>query len=77
MFKGVNPGSLLVTIAMVIFIFGTQRVKTLGHDIVRAVRNLRNLRRGLKQEPEEELDYSEAEVIKAESPADSTKPPQK
>lgn len=45
--SGISPGSLLLIFLIVIVLFGTKRLQTIGHDLGIA---LRSFREGLKAE---------------------------
>ena len=47
MFKGLNFGSLLILLLIVVVLFGTKRLRDLGSDLGAAVKNFR---KGLQQE---------------------------
>lgn len=43
--SGISPMSLLLILAIVIVLFGTNRIKTIGHDLGEAIKSFRE---GLK-----------------------------
>jgi len=52
-FNGISPLSLLLILLIVIALFGTSKLKTLGSDIGSA---LKNFRRAMNDEPEQDKD---------------------
>ncbi len=51
MFRGLNLGSLLILLAIVVLLFGTKRLREIGTDLAVAVRSFR---KGLLEEEKEE-----------------------
>lgn len=51
MFRGLNLGSLLVLLAIILLLFGTKRLREVGTDLAVAVRSFR---KGLLEEDKEE-----------------------
>ncbi len=51
MFRGLNLGSLLILLAIIVLLFGTKRLRELGSDLAIAVRSFR---KGLLEEDKEE-----------------------
>ncbi len=56
MFRGLNLGSLLILLAIVVLLFGTKRLREIGSDLAVAVRSFR---KGLLEEDKEEDKKSE------------------
>lgn len=56
MFKGLNLGSLLILLAIVLLLFGTKRLREVGTDLAVAIRSFR---KGLLEEDKEEDKKSE------------------
>ena len=51
-FGGIGPGSLLLILLIVVVLFGTKRLRNVGHDLGSA---LKSFRQGLNEEvPKEE-----------------------
>lgn len=50
-FRGMGFGSLLLIFLMVILVFGTKRVREMGHDLGEAIKNFR---KGLQDNKEKE-----------------------
>jgi len=46
-FSGISPLSLLLILAIVVVIFGTNRLKSIGHDVGSAIKSFR---RGVQDE---------------------------
>ncbi len=51
MFRGLNLGSLLILLAIMVLLFGTKRLREVGTDLAVAVRSFR---KGLLDEENEE-----------------------
>ena len=49
MFRGLNFGSLLVLLLIIVVLFGTKRLRDVGNDLGAAIKNFR---KGLQQEDE-------------------------
>lgn len=56
MFRGINLGSLLILLAIVVLLFGTKRLREIGSDLAVAVRSFR---KGLVEEDKEEEKHRE------------------
>ena len=52
-FKGISIGSLVLILAIVLLLFGTKRLRSIGEDIGAA---LRSFRKGVKDEEKEQQD---------------------
>lgn len=46
MLKGISPGSLLLILLIVIALFGTKKLRTIGEDLGHAVRSFRRALNG-------------------------------
>ena len=49
MFRGINLGSLLVILAIILLLFGTKRLRDVGSDLAVAIRSFR---KGLQDDEE-------------------------
>ena len=56
MFRGLNLSSLIILLAIVVLLFGTKRLRTIGSDLAVAVRSFR---KGLLEEDNEDEKKSE------------------
>ena len=70
MLSNIGPFQLLIVLAIVLAIFGTKRLRTLGSDLGSAVKGFRSAVNEADKEPSAEVDFSESE--KSEEPKDSS-----
>lgn len=54
MLNSVSPGSLLLTLLVVMVLFGTKKLRTVGEDLGHAVRSFRKALNGEESESKEE-----------------------
>ena len=59
MLSNIGPFQLLIVLAIVLAIFGTKRLRTLGSDLGSAVKGFRSAVNEADKEPSEEIDFSE------------------
>ncbi len=45
--SGIGPGSLILILVIVLLLFGTKRIRSLGHDLGAAIKSFR---KGLEEE---------------------------
>ena len=60
MLSNIGPFQLLIVLAIVVAIFGTKRLRTLGSDLGSAVKGFRSAVNEADKEPSEEIDFSES-----------------
>ena len=60
MLSNIGPFQLLIVLAIVLAIFGTKRLRTLGSDLGSAVKGFRSAVNEADKEPSEEIDFSES-----------------
>ena len=60
MLSNIGPFQLLIVLAIVLAIFGTKRLRTLGSDLGSAVKGFRSAVNEAEKEPSEEIDFSES-----------------
>jgi sec-independent protein translocase protein TatA len=70
MLSNIGPFQLLIVLAIVLAIFGTKRLRTLGSDLGSAVKGFRSAVNEADKEPSTEVDFSEPE--KSEESKDSS-----
>ena len=70
MLSNIGPFQLLIVLAIVLAIFGTKRLRTLGSDLGSAVKGFRTAVNEADKEPSAEVDFSEPE--KSEESKDSS-----
>ena len=59
MLSNIGPFQLLIVLAIVLAIFGTKRLRTLGSDLGSAVKGFRSAVNEADKEPSTEVDFSE------------------
>ena len=53
-FGGISPGSLIVILLIVVVLFGSKRIKNLGHDLGTGIKGFREgMKSGQSDEPDE------------------------
>ena len=57
MLSNIGPFQLLIVLAIVLAIFGTKRLRTLGSDLGSAVKGFRSAVNEADKEPSEEIDF--------------------
>lgn len=60
MLSNIGPFQLLIVLAIVLAIFGTKRLRTLGSDLGSAVKGFRSAVNEADKEPSKEIDFSES-----------------
>ena len=65
---GISVWQLLIILAIVVMLFGTKRLRTLGTDLVSAVKGFRNSMGDEEPKPEE----SSAEATSDDQPSDKS-----
>jgi sec-independent protein translocase protein TatA len=68
-FSGIGPGSLILILIIVVLLFGTKRLRTIGSDLGGALKNFKKaVKEGEEEEdrPKEQLE-SKNTVIEGES----------
>lgn len=68
-FSGIGPGSLILILVIVILLFGTKRLRTIGSDLGGALKNFKKaVKEGEEEEdrPKEKLE-SKSSVIEGEA----------
>jgi len=75
MLSNIGPFQLLIVLAIVLAIFGTKRLRTLGSDLGSAVKGFRSAVNEADKEPTEEANHSQeadfSETQSAEKEEDS------
>jgi len=68
MFSGISPWQLLIVLAIVLAIFGTKRLRTMGSDLGSAVKGFRSAMNEAESEDPEQI----SENSKADADFDNT-----
>lgn len=66
-FGGIGPGSLILILVIVILLFGTKRLRSMGSDLGSALKNFKkSVKEGSDDETNEKLESKEGSVIEGE-----------
>lgn len=70
MFSNIGPFQLLIVLAIVLAIFGTKRLKTLGSDLGGAIKGFRSAVNEADKEPAEKIDSKSEDADFDNTPVD-------
>jgi len=75
-FGGIGPGSLILILIIVILLFGTKRLRSMGSDLGSALKNFKkSVRDGSEEETSQKLESKEGSTIEGEAThKDKTQP---
>jgi sec-independent protein translocase protein TatA len=70
MFANIGPVQLLIVLLIVLAIFGTKRLRTLGSDLGSAVKGFRSAVSDADKEPTEQIDDQSGDASFDDTPVD-------
>ena len=73
MFSNIGPVQLLIVLLIVLAIFGTKRLRTLGSDLGSAVKGFRSAMSEAEKEPDQLSDASKKDADFDSTPAEETR----
>lgn len=73
MFSNIGPVQLLIVLIIVLAIFGTKRLRTLGSDLGNAVKGFRSAMNEAEKEPDQLSDTSKSDADFDNTPAEETR----
>lgn len=73
MFANIGPVQLLIVLLIVLAIFGTKRLRTLGSDLGSAVKGFRSAMNEADKEPTEQIDDQSGDASFDSTPVDEPK----
>lgn len=73
MFANIGPVQLLIVLLIVLAIFGTKRLRTLGSDLGSAVKGFRSAMSEADKEPAEQIDDKSGDASFDSTPVDEPK----
>jgi sec-independent protein translocase protein TatA len=73
MFANIGPVQLLIVLVIVLAIFGTKRLRTLGSDLGSAVKGFRSAVSEADKEPTEQIDDQSKDASFDSTPVDEPK----
>ncbi|RLA33608.1 MAG: twin-arginine translocase TatA/TatE family subunit [Gammaproteobacteria bacterium] len=73
MFANIGPVQLLIVLVIVLAIFGTKRLRTLGSDLGSAVKGFRSAVSEADKEPSEQIDDQSKDASFDSTPVDEPK----
>lgn len=73
MFANIGPVQLLIVLLIVLAIFGTKRLRTLGSDLGNAVKGFRSAVSEADKEPTEQIDDQSGDASFDSTPVDEPK----
>lgn len=69
-FSGIGPGSLILILVIVVLLFGTKRLRSMGSDLGAALKNFKKSvkdgQEGEEQESPDKLESKQSSVIEGE-----------
>jgi sec-independent protein translocase protein TatA len=68
-FSGIGPGSLILILIIVVLLFGTKRLRSMGSDLGSALKNFKKAVKEGEEEPaeQEKLEGKQSTVIEGEA----------
>lgn len=70
---GISIWQLLIVLAIVIMVFGTKRLGSLGADLGNAIKGFKNSMKDGEAEQQAKMQHSESDVIQGEVTKDDSK----
>lgn len=70
---GISIWQLLIVLAIVIMVFGTKRLSSLGADLGNAIKGFKNSMKDGEAEQQAKMENKEGNVIEGETTKDKTK----